>query len=35
MKVSLSVEKVRTPVTVDNDLMGTVNCERDMGEYSS
>jgi hypothetical protein len=28
----LSGEKVRTPVTEDNDLMVTVNCEGDMGE---
>jgi hypothetical protein len=34
MKGSLSGEKVRTPVTEDNYLMATVNCESHVGEYS-
>jgi hypothetical protein len=35
MKVSLSEEKVRTPLTEDNDLMVIENYEGEMGEYSS
>jgi hypothetical protein len=34
MKRSLSGEKERNPVTEDNDLKVTVNCEGDMGDYS-